>query len=233
MNSYSLKKGFSGLRVIVTSTIVGTAFLVALSFLARDRPYYAGRTKALANAKSVVGGLLSFKSDYGNYPCHETRARLEQDGIDHLPSGTSANAYLAQLVATDHIDTEKAFFAPDVAGAVEGDRIKGSPDRLLSPGENSFAYVMALDGKPLTDIRTNTPLILTPVIRNEETEPTFDPQPYYGTYVCGLFDGSSIVGEIDENGHAISTGRGSFFQTGPDSLFGKDTPILKYPLGLE
>jgi len=76
------------------------------------RRHEGDRTKTLANAKSVVAGLLIFKSDNGVYPCDATRKILENDGIDFLPLGKDANAYLAQLVATNTINSEKSFFVP-------------------------------------------------------------------------------------------------------------------------
>ncbi len=229
MNSYSLKKGFSWLNVIVTSAIVGTLFLLFVAHLS-SRPYYADRTKALANAKSIVGGLLAFKSDKGAYPCQATRELLEAEGIDYLPPGNNANAYFAQLVVTDNIDTEKVFFAPGFIGGKEGDNIKDSPDKLLSRGENCFAYIMTPEGKPLTDTKAETPLVLAPVKEQGDSEPVFDQNPYHSTFVMGLADGSSIAGDLDKNGHALSPDGGSLFQTGANSRFGKDTPVVKYPL---
>jgi hypothetical protein len=117
-----------------------------------------------------------------------------------------------------------------VIGAKEGDNIKGSADKLLSRGENSFAYIMAPDEKPLTDTRDSTPLVLAPVRGINEQDPTFDGGPYGDKFIMGLTDGSSVAGDLDENGHALAPLGGSLFQSGPDSLFGNDIPVVKYPL---
>ena len=66
-----------------------------------------------------------------------------------------------------------------------------------------------------------------------ESEPIFDLGPCGGKLIYGLVDGSNTAADIDENRKAVSKARDSFFQTGPDSFFGKDTPFMKYPLGLE
>ena len=242
MKSYSLHKGLSW-PAVLSGVVVFTAALIVVTPLILRAQGPGDRTKALANAKSIVGGLLSFKSDYRVYPCDATRKKMEGDSdqpsphdplsllsTDVLPPGTSANAYLAQLIASDHVDTEKIFYAPGVIGAKEGDNIVGSSDKLLEQGENCFAYVMAPDGKPLTDTRAYTPLVLAPVKARGESEPIFDGGPYSDKFVMGLVDGSAIAGDIDKNGKAVSKGRKFFFQTGPDSLFGKDTPVVKYPL---
>lgn len=231
MNSYSLKKGFSWLNVIVASAIGCTLLVLFIAYLEGNRRYYNGdRTKALANAKSIVGGLLAFKSNKGSYPCQATRELLEAEGIDSLPSGTSANAYFAQLVATDNIDNEWVFFAPGFIGGREGDNIMGSSDKLLEAGENCFAYIMAPNEKPLTDTRGNTPLVLAPVKEKGTSEPIFDGGPYGDKFVMSLVDGSARSGKIDENGHALSLDDCSLFQSGADSIFGKDSPVVKYPL---
>ena len=224
-------KGFTLVELLVVIAIIAVLAGIATPLILKAQK--AGdRTKALANSKSVVGGLLSFKSDKGAYPCRSTRELLEDEGIDYLPPGNDANAYLAQLVATDNIDTEKAFFAPGVLGAKEGDNIKGSSDKLLARGENSFAYIMAEDEAPLTDTKSYTPLVIAP-IKSGGDDPKFDGGPYGDKYVYGLVDGSSSAGDIAEDGTAKSSGRESFFQTGRDSLFGNDTPVVKLPTGIQ
>ncbi len=242
MKSYTLHKGLGWPGILFGLLVFVAAILVFVPLFFRTSPG-GDRTKALANAKSIVGGLLSFKSDYRVYPCDATRKKMEGDSdqpsphdplsllsTDVLPPGTSANAYLAQLIASDHVDTEKIFYAPGVIGAKEGDNIVGSSDKLLEPGENCFAYIMAKGGDPLTDTRAYTPLVLAPMKAKGELEPIFDPGPYSDKFVMGLVDGSAIAGDIDENGKAVSKGRESFFQAGRDSLFGNDTPVVKYPL---
>ncbi|MDB2673872.1 hypothetical protein N9Y81_02860 [Akkermansiaceae bacterium] len=148
------------------------------------------RTKALANAKSVVGALLAFKADYGAYPCDATRGELAKEGFTKNNRWSKNN---------------------------------------LAEGTNGFAYIMAKNRAPLTDTKSYTPLILAGIV-SKGAEPVFAPEIFGGKFVFGRVDGSSEAGDLDENGHATSKGRKSFFQTGPDSLFGKDTPVVKYPL---
>ena len=75
MNSYSIQKGFSWIKVLFLLLIaVGLVFTAAPPILS-DRK--AGdRNKALDNAKSLAGGLISFKDDFGDYPCERTRQIL-------------------------------------------------------------------------------------------------------------------------------------------------------------
>ncbi len=154
---------------------------------------------------------------------------MEKDGTENLPAGKSANAYLAQLVASEIIGTEAAFFTPE-KGFKKGDDDTKTSKTLLAPGENGFAYVMAKGGKPLTDVSSFTPLILASIGKKGEGEPVFNADIYNGSFIKANADGSATIGKIDEKGHLISPGRKSFFQTGRDSLFGKDIPEIAYPL---
>lgn len=123
------------------------------------------------------------------------------NGIDKLPKGASANAYLAQLVVTRIIDSEKYFYAQGVHGIVKGDD-RTEPGELLKPGENGFAYVMFPQGKPPEDIPDETPLILTPVSAGGFV-PGFDPAPYKERCVAGRADGTGVIVPIDDQGYAV------------------------------
>jgi hypothetical protein len=231
MKSYAHQKGITWLEVIILLLVI---FVLVGLFIPHGflRAAKAGaRTEALNNAKAIAGGLVAFKNDKGAYPCAFTRTALEKEGFSHLPNGTDANAYFAQLIVTDIIDDEGVFNAAK-SGSRKGDNIKDTSTTLLSPGENGFAYIMAPNEKPLTDVTSNTPLVLAP-IREAGKVPTFDPEAYKGKGVYGAVDGSGKVFMIDENGHASSKGRRDFFANGPDSLFGNDVPIIKLPSGLE
>jgi len=226
--SPSHQKGFSWLSVLLGLFIlIAISGMIPLLFLKGAKS--GDRTRALAKAKSIVGGLMIFKKKYGAYPCDATRKILENDGIDFLPPGKDANAYLAQLLASQILASEKTFFAPGMEAFHQGDDRIDTADTILAQGENSFAYIMTTAGKPLTDTRSYTPLVLA-AVKHPGIIPIFDTKVYRDRFVCGLADGSSMVGRLDENGSALSKGRIHFFQTGKDSLFGTDFPIIKYPL---
>lgn len=222
-------KGFTLVELLVVIAIIAVLAGIGTPLILRARR--AGdRTDALNNAKALAGGMNSFRDEKGSYPCASTRELLEDEGVDNLPEGTTANAYLAQLVVTNIIDSEKYFFAPGVRSTVKGDDIK-KPGELLKRGENGFAYIMTEDELPLGGDLSVTPLVIAP-IKSTGENPKFDASPYDGKYVYGAVDGAGRMGDIDDKGVATSKGRSSLFEQGRDSLFGSDVPIIKAPDGL-
>jgi hypothetical protein len=221
------KKNLTWLHILFALILI--VVLAGLSTPLISHESKAGaRTEALNNAKAIAGGLITFKAEYGYYPSGATRQTLEAEGITNLPSGHTANAYLAQLVVTEIIDSETYFYAlsPDIR---KGDDIIGTPEKLLAPGENGFAYLMTLNGEPLSDVRSNTPLVIAPVSLVNGV-PTFDPIPFADSYVYGAVDGSGKQGQISPTGQAMSKGRTHLFENNtPDSLFGDEVPVILFP----
>jgi len=232
--AYSYQKGFGWPQILLSVILLVVLAGILAPVLLRCTCGGGARTEALNNAKAIAGGLAAFKEEYGTYPSAETReVLLNREGYDNIRDADDANAYFAQLVATDIIDDEGVFYASGVRGAIKGDNIKGTADKLLSKGENSFIYLMTKDQKPLTDISSMTPLVMAPAIRSKDGIPLFDPGPYAGKYIYGAADGSGKVGDIGKNGLPRSKGRTSLLQTGTDSLFGDQIPVAKYPLGFK
>lgn len=224
--SYSYGKGWNWILVIfgILLFLVLIAILPPYSFSRQG----SARNEALNNAKGIAQGLIDFKNEYGAYPCEFTREEFESNGYKNLPVGNSANAYLAQLMASGSIDSETFFYVSSESGYFKGDDEIDSPEKLLAKGENGFSYVMTKDGEPLTDTRSKTPLVLAPLIRGGE-DPAFDPDILNGYYVYGSADGSGLHGKIDDEGRALTNDGTYLFAIGPDSHFGDDIPVVKLP----
>lgn len=229
LNKTQNKKGFTLVELLVVISIIAVLAGIATPLILRAQKSSA-RNEALNNAKGIAQGLIDFKNEFGAYPCGFTAESLA-DSHDNLPEGNDANAYLAQLILSGSIDSETFFYASGVKGAVKGDDIKGTADKLLARGENSFAYIMAPDEEPLSDVSSKTPIVMAPIKKGGES-PVFDDSPYANYYVTGLADGSASQAKIGKNGEALSKGRSSLFEAGPDSLFGDDIPTIKLPTGL-
>ena len=226
--SYAHQKGLSRIEVLVT--ILVTLVILAIFVPPRRSPwnYNESRIEALNNAKALAGGLVAFKTEMGHYPCDATREELEKEGYANLRKDSDANAYLAQLVVIDIIDDEGFFYASGMKGAIKGDNIKGTSDKILSVGENGFAYIMTTGGRPLSDATSKTPLVLAH-LETAGPVPTFDPKPFNGKGVSGLVDGSGALFTINKKGHAVTEDGVELFATGSGSLFGKETPVVKAP----
>jgi len=176
------------------------------------------RTIALSGCKALAGGLVSFKHEFGQYPCDTTRDLLIKKGLTNLPLGNDANAYLAQLIATEVIDSETYLHCKAGKGYHKGDDKIDTPETILAPGENSYAYVMAQGGKSLSHVPSITPIVIAPILSGGST-PTFDPTLFGKYYVYGAVDGSGKQGKVSPTGLAKSKGRDHLFQTGENSLF--------------
>jgi prepilin-type N-terminal cleavage/methylation domain-containing protein len=223
-------KGFTLVELLVVIAIIAVLAGIATPLILRAQKAGA-RTEALNNAKAIAGGLVTFKVDKGSYPSAYTREQLISDGIDNLPPGTDANAYLAQLVVTEIIDSESYFYAAGVKNAIKGDDIIGTPEKLLARGECGFAYIMTENEEALSDVKSITPLVIAPMKKGGEN-PIFDGNPYADYYVYGAVDGSGKQAAVGKEGQAVSKGRDSLFQTGTDSLFGDEIPVIKPPTGV-
>lgn len=215
-------KSFLFLFIVIT-------VLVGIATPLIQRTQKAGnRTTALSGCKALAGGLVSFHFEYSHYPCNLTREALKKEGFKNIPTGNDANAYLAQLIATEFIDSETYFYCKAGKGYHKGDDEKDTPHNILAPGENSYAYVMAQNGESLLDTHSMTPIVIAPII-SAGIIPKFDASLYADQYVYGAVDGSGKVGKIGPDGRALSPGREHLFQTGHDSLFGQQFPDVKLP----
>ncbi|MFT6238183.1 MAG: hypothetical protein ACJAQT_000254 [Akkermansiaceae bacterium] len=206
--------------------------LIVLVTLISAQQFTKGRENnrriAINNVKAIAGGLIVFKVEYGSYPCKATARTLKADQRKKLPAGKSANAYFAQLIVTESLDSEKYFYTPGIEGFQQGDDVKDSSKTLLAEGENGFAYVMTLNDEALSDIKSMTPIAIASV-KVPGIVPTFDQEAYKGIAVYGAVDGSGKYAELNKHGNAISNGRVHLFQTGEDGLFGEDFPIVTFP----
>lgn len=224
------KKGFTLVELLVVIGIIAVLAGIATPLIISGMKK-GDLTEATKNAGTVATSLLEFKRQKGSYPCQITRDALEEDGVDNLPEGTDANAYLAQLIAAKVIDNEEVFYAAGVRGVTgKGDNMT-APGELLKKGENGFAYIMLEDEEPISGEKTFTPLIIAPLKKAGE-KPTFDIAPYGSKYVYGKVDGSVTQGDINEDGTAKSGKREHLFAAGRDSVFGSEEPVIKAANGL-
>lgn len=227
MVTYSYQKGFSWGHVLLVLALVFILAAIIPPFILVEAKQGA-LTEAGNNAKNVASALNLFRHDFGCYPDQKIREMLVEKGYDHLPEGDHANAHLAQLIVAGYLDSETSFFVPKIDGIEKGDD-RMTPGKFLAAGENGFAYIMAEGRVSLSSDKAITPLVVAPAIKGGRV-PLFDPAPFGGKYVYGAIDGTSKQGDVGDDGLPLSKGRAHLFETGSDSLFGSDIPVVKMPL---
>ncbi len=187
------------------------------------------RTSGLSHCKALAGALFTFKTEFGDYPCPRTRDLLISEGARNLRIGTDANSYLAQLIVSGTIDSERYFYCELGKGYHQGDGKIEAPTDLLAPGENSYAYVMNKEEAPLRQTKNHTPIIMAPIVSGDSV-PTFDPTPFDHYYIYGAVDGSAKIGKISQTGLPLSKGHPHLFSTEENSLFENQSPDVKIPI---
>lgn len=216
------------------SILFGSALLLIFGALAipklRIMKTEANQSKAISNLSSLGIAMTEFDSQYGGFPSIESRELLIEEGIE-LPEGDTANAYLAQLLASKTLDSEKVFYIPGLKGTKEGDDIFDSPETTLARGENSFGYAILSDGRSLSQSYGSSaiPVLVAPVLKGG-VSPVFDQNLFRGQAIYLKLDSSVGTREINKKGELVSKQTDQdIFKNGDNTIWGDDTPIVKAP----
>ena len=192
-------------------------FIVPLIVTSHKSPNVA---QAMSNIKCIGLALFNFEQDYGSYPNATTIADVRNRSGTHLPLGTqSSNDYLRQLIAADHIDNEKTFYA----------RIKDSkrPDNLiegthaLEKGECGFSYLIG----PKSTAHPPRPLLITPLIPGTDR---FDAKPFDGKAIICWTDGSATREKINKARH-VTDKAGANLLDPAHPLWAGQPPVIAWP----
>lgn len=148
-------------------------------------------TMALSNSKQVYLCMMDFESDMGSFPDDKTAEQLPDP---ELYRGTSANPYLAQLIAGGYCMSESIFntTSSDKNGA---DNLINPPTEVLKAGENGWAYVLVDDKTEdpvirglTTSDRGDIPVLIAPLV---DPSGAIDRKPFDGKGVYLRIDGSA------------------------------------------
>lgn len=134
-----MRKGFTLVELLVVIAIIAVLAGLATPAILKAKKS-ADKAKTISNAKQIGIAMTEFDNQYGEFPSDVTRDLLEDEG-EEVPIGDSANDYLAQLLISKFLDSEKSFYTKGVKGAREGDDVFNTRDRILEKGENGFAYI--------------------------------------------------------------------------------------------
>jgi hypothetical protein len=155
--------------------------------------------EAVNNARVIGILLLDFQEEYGKFPDSTTIAAVQSKiGSHHSFGTTTSNDFFRQLFASDMIQFEDIFYA-NIDGARKPDGLMDG-SHLLEKGECGFTYFL---GATKSD-NPKRPLVATPRIPGSNR---FDPKRFNGKAVILRMDNSTILLEIDKDGHAILDGQ--------------------------
>ena len=227
------KNGRPIFPILFVSVLVIIFGILAFPWLQKQKAK-ANQSKAISHLSSLGIVITEFDSQYGGFPSIDSREQLIGEGIE-LPEGNTANAYLAQLLASKTLDSEKIFFFPGLKGTKEGDDIFDSPETTLARGENSFGYATLSDGRSLSQSYGSSiiPVLVAPVLEGG-VSPIFDQNIFRRQAVYLKLDSSVGTREINDKGKLISNQtEQDIFKNGEGTIWGDDTPVLKAPWFLE
>jgi prepilin-type N-terminal cleavage/methylation domain-containing protein len=227
-----MRRGFTLVELLVVIAIIAVLAGLATPAILRSKKK-ADMVKTVNNAKQIGIAMTEFDSSYDSYPSDDTRETLESEGAE-VPDGDHANAYFAQLIVGQAVESEKIFYAKGVRGVKEPDDVFNSRDQVLKQGECGFGYVMLVGNEALSASYTkpSTPLAVAP-LKEGGIDPTFDDNAYDGEYVYLRGDSSVATGKLDKagEGKALLKGQGrkTLFTVGDDTIWEDDEPEVKMP----
>jgi len=232
MKKYTIRpiRGFTLIELLVVISII--AAIAGLTIpVVNGALSHADRTEAINNGKQLHNSLLQFEQDFGSLPSADVRE--SNPGVfANAPSGDDANAYLAMLIASEILDSEKVFYAKGGSqSAKEPDNIFDTTPRMLEAGENGFSYVMKNNNIPqkMSD-KSGRPLLVAALNTEKQEDGIFDREVYKGKAVIVHLDGSASIPRINQEGKAILKGTGkTAFDTGSGTLWGDTQPVIKRP----
>jgi hypothetical protein len=197
---------------------VAAFVLIGFAIIGLGRPHTTGgkkahRAEAVSNAKRIGLALITFREDYGSYPCGATAAMVRKynpDTSSRLGNKT-ANDFFRQMIATGMMDQEKPFYARTISSH-KPDNVLTGP-KMLEKGEVGFAYVVSHAACREKDI----PIILTPLVKGK---PLFDyegaKKNFDGNKAVILWTDCSVTIEtVNKHGRVILNGKDFFDPSQP------------------
>jgi hypothetical protein len=226
------KPTFNWPMLIICLIILAAIILLARPVILRARKD-ADLTEALGKTKQLGLALLEFETEYGTYPDEKTASVvLETTKTTLNLTGHSANSYFRQLIATEMAQTEIMFYC-ETAFSKKPDNRFDTPQTALAPGEVGFGYL--LNGKSAFNSKDNPARILAcaPLAYDGKSVSThrFDPIPFDNRAAILRIDNSVTSLPIDPKTGELTLKDGkSLLQTGPETIWGTDTPTIIPPL---
>jgi len=217
--------------------IIGVVVLITLAGLIMPMTIRSAKnpsfTEAFNNARPLGLALLEFETEYGRFPDTTTAIQVLKNTSSSLNlQGHSANSYFRQLIAADMAQAETLFYC-ETAFSKKPDNRFDTPQTALAPGEVGFGYLPNGTTAFTTKGNPARPIVCAPLAFDGKSVSThrFDPTPLNGKAVLLRIDNSISSTFIDrKTGELTLEKRKTLRQTGPDTIWGGDTPTIVPPL---
>lgn len=183
------------------------------------------RAQALNNAKEIGIRLFNFEQDYGCFPCAATAPVVQSNHPDsNIPLGTSSsNDFFRQLIVSEHIGSEKPFYAKYWDNPKPDNVMNGA--KALEKGETPFSYIAGLSS---SEDPPETPIVVFPLVAGKCL---FDyklcKKDYGGMAVILSRDSAVNLYPVDQSGHVFINGKDIFDPSQP--FWQGKAPDVKWP----
>lgn len=212
-----MSKGFTLVELLVVIAIIAALAAMATPVIMKQKKK-ADMTTATNNAKQIFLLMVEFDDDFGGFPSNDSAA-ADADLTSY--TGTFSNDYLGQFLAGGYVQSEEIFFAK--AGSVSDakkkpDNVYNTQGKTLEAGECGFSYVKDQS----TSGNSGIPILMAPM----EDKTKFKQDPYGGKAVVLRIDGSVQTLRLSKTFEAKLPSGKTLFDTGTDSVWGSDTPVV-------
>lgn len=228
-NQRMLRKGFTLVELLVViAIIVALAALSTPTILKSIKE--AHMVQATSNARQVYNLLMAFNQDYGSFPDDDTADKVAPYAKANSPTplkGSTSNAHLRQLIAGGYVESEEIFYTRGPVTKKPDGNLTGA--KGLEAGEVGFGYILVNDKAQSTSGNAGRPVLLTP-LKASTTTADFDLETFNGKAVVLRLDGSAASEKLTPAGKVLVGAGSDLLATGPDSVWGTDTPKIEAPI---
>ncbi|MFT3991118.1 MAG: prepilin-type N-terminal cleavage/methylation domain-containing protein [Luteolibacter sp.] len=225
------RRGFTLVELLVVIAILAVLAGFATPQLLRQKKK-GDLMQATNNIRQVGLALTDFEQEYGSYPDHSTAETVKQNTETQLDlSGTTANDYFRQLIASDICKSETIFYAK-TGFTKKPDDVLNTTETALGKGEVGFGYIMNGESGFSTSGSPSRPILAAPLLF-PFADGQFDADTYDSNAVIWKVDGSATSVRISTTKQAQLGGGKRLLQTGAGTVWGEEgvaTPRIANPL---
>lgn len=228
-NNSRIHRGFTLVELLVVIVIIAALAGLAAPMVMSQRKK-ADLIQATSNAKNIGIAMLDFENNYGSFPDSTTAAQVTANTGSALNlTGTNANSFFKQLIASGIAQSEEMFYAK-ASYTLKPDNVFTQDADALKNGECGFGYIMNGTVGFSTAGNPARPIVCTP-FTSALSGNAFDPDLYDFKAVVLNIDSSAKQLQIRAtDNQAMLPGGNTLVATGPNTVWGATaTPTVVYP----